>query len=815
MIRRHVPSGLPSWQSAALLAFVAAACILQTGCGGGSSGSSAAPSNPVVASIAVTPSSPTIAANATEQFAATAKDSSGNTIGGVTFTWASSAAGVATINSSGLATGVAVGTTQITASAQGVTSPGDTLTVTPVIATIAVTPSSPTITANATEQFTATAKDSSGNTIGGVTFTWASSAAGVATINSATGLATGVSAGTAQITAAAQGVTSAPDTLTVTATAVATSISFSALAAVNDLGLPLSAVTVSVLDQSGNLDSAATGSVTVALGANPAAATLSGTLQETVTSGKATFSNLVLDFPGAGYTLTASYSGVPTITSAAFTVLASHSNLLSVNPETTTPTDWTWTHTGASFPVTASTTGDLVLSTLVSQLDNQAPVPWAQQPQDTLAYSNLASAPYTVEVSAQDTTGATQVSTLTWVDCANTDTATSQPMAPTASTCANLTLPESGSADKFSGFADPTMRKDPATGLVWLGYSWPHVWNPGVGNGTDVVDLHVTYSSDNGVTWNTPTDLWVSQQTTDPSNGDTAYTSNEVLSILPGQVNGQTGETWFSAHLNYYVDQGSTIIDSLVPHSTMVLNWASTPTGLGSAPASQTVRFAAAGLSAGIPYDVNLTTVDPSLANCQQWAEPALYMKSGNLYMVLMCKYGTSPAQMLPGHNFYGVFETTPNLAVTPSLWTWQYNGQLAGTADAALLEGHQFFYELDLATRADGSIVAIVSPADDLPNPSDPTTAIQYTYGCQALLVKGLDKGNIGMALDANGQLEVLASITASDLGPANGDADSGACTYEPQASNGIVFVRVYSPDTRFPSTGYWVGLFNTYVMP
>ena len=58
-----------------------------------------------------------------------------------------------------------------------------------------------------------------------------------------------------------------------------------------------------------------------------------------------------------------------------------------------------------------------------------------------------------------------------------------------------------------------------------------------------------------------------------------------------------------------------------------------------------------------------------------------------------------------------------------------------------------------------------------------------------------------------------MLDSITASDLGPANGDADSGACTYEPQASNGIVFVGMYSPDTRFPSAGYWVSLFNTYV--
>jgi hypothetical protein len=729
MLKRYLLSGLSRGQSTALLSFLIAACVLLVGCGGGSSSSNPDPGAPVVASIAVTPAAPTIVAKATQQF-------------------------------------------------------------------------------------TATAKDSSGNTIGGVTFTWVSSAPGIAAINSSSGLAVGVSAGTTQITAAAQGITSPADILTVTAAPVPTSISFSAPATLNYLGLPLSAMSVSVLDQNGNLDTGATGTVTLALGANPTAATLAGSLQETVTNGVASFSNLTLDYPGVGYTLAASYAGLPTATSATFTVLASHSNLLSVSGETTTPSDW-WTHTSASFPVTSSTTGNLVISTLESQLDNEPAAPWAQEPQTTLAYSNLVSAPYTVAVSAQDQTGATQVSTLSWVDCANTDTASSQPMAPTSSTCANLTIPENASADKFSGFADPTMRKDPATGLVWLGYSWPHVWNPGTGNGTDVVDLHLSYSSDNGVTWNSPADLWASEQTTDPANGDTAYTSNEILNILPGQVNGQSAETWFSVHLNYYVDQGSTIIDSLVPHSTMVLNWAASPTALGNAPPSQTVRFAAAGLSAGIPYDVNLATLDSSLSKCQQWAEPALYMKSGNLYMVLLCKYGTSPAQMLPKYNFYGVFETVPNLTVPPSSWTWQYNGQLAGSADAALLEGHQFFYELDLAARADGSIVAVVSPADDLPNPSDPSVAIQYTYGCRALLVKGLDKDNIGMALDANGQLEVLASITASDLGPANGDADSGACTYEPLASNGIVFVRAYNPDTRFPSQGYWVGLFNTYVMP
>jgi hypothetical protein len=81
--------------------------------------------------------------------------------------------------------------------------------------------------------------------------------------------------------------------------------------------------------------------------------------------------------------------------------------------------------------------------------------------------------------------------------------------------------------------------------------------------------------------------------------------------------------------------------------------------------------------------------------------------------------------------------------------------------------------------------------------------------------LVQGLDKGNIGLATDSNGQLEVLASITASDVGPANNDSASGACTYDPQTSNGVVFVRQLSSDTRFPGLGFYASIYNTDVMP
>jgi uncharacterized protein YjdB len=150
------------------LSILAAVSVLLASC----SASKSSPT-PTVAVITVTPAPASIAMNATQQFTATAKDSSGSTISGVTFAWTSSAPTVATINSStGVASGVSAGTTQITASASGISSSADVLTVTaPVIATIAVTPASQVITVSSTQQFTATAKDSGGNTITGVTGT--------------------------------------------------------------------------------------------------------------------------------------------------------------------------------------------------------------------------------------------------------------------------------------------------------------------------------------------------------------------------------------------------------------------------------------------------------------------------------------------------------------------------------------------------------------------------------------------------------------------------------------------------------------------
>ena len=164
----------------------------------------------VLKSITVSPTSATISAGETQQFTATGHYSDNSTQNlTATATWTSSNSKEASI-STGLATGSTAGTVTITASSGGVSSPGVRLTVTaaPVtLQSIVVTPSSATISAGETQQFTATG-DYSDNSTQNLTAsaTWTSSNSKEASISA--GLATGVAAGTATITASQGGLSS-------------------------------------------------------------------------------------------------------------------------------------------------------------------------------------------------------------------------------------------------------------------------------------------------------------------------------------------------------------------------------------------------------------------------------------------------------------------------------------------------------------------------------------------------------------------------------------------------------------------------------
>lgn len=80
------------------------------------------------------------------------------------------------------------------------------------------------------------------------------------------------------------------------------------------------AVQVQIQDSNGALVTTANNAITVAIGNNVGGASLGGALTVTATQGVATFSNLTLNQPGSGYTLTATGTGLVGAVSSPFSV---------------------------------------------------------------------------------------------------------------------------------------------------------------------------------------------------------------------------------------------------------------------------------------------------------------------------------------------------------------------------------------------------------------------------------------------------------------------------------------------------------------
>ena len=168
---------------------------------GSASGSAVVTVTQSVASVEVSPPAETIAFGSTLQLTAEAFDENGHAVAGAEFTWESSDAAVATVDASGLVTGVAVGVATITASA-GEVAGSAVVTVMQPVASVEVSPSAETIGLGSTLQLTAEGFDENGHAVAGAEFTWESSDAAVATVD-ASGLVTGVAVGVATITASA------------------------------------------------------------------------------------------------------------------------------------------------------------------------------------------------------------------------------------------------------------------------------------------------------------------------------------------------------------------------------------------------------------------------------------------------------------------------------------------------------------------------------------------------------------------------------------------------------------------------------------
>ena len=215
------------------------------------------PAPVTLTSVTVAPAIASVDIGNTTQLTASPLDQNGAAFTGATTTFTSSDATIATVDNTGLVTGVSTGTATITAtSMSGTTTVTGTATVTvnpaPVLTSVTITPATASTTVTGSETLVATPLDQNGKAFVGATTTFSSSDPTIATVDN-TGLVTGVNAGTATITATSMSgntTVTSKATITVVTAPVITSLSGPTSATVGQT----ETVTVSALDpQNGSL----------------------------------------------------------------------------------------------------------------------------------------------------------------------------------------------------------------------------------------------------------------------------------------------------------------------------------------------------------------------------------------------------------------------------------------------------------------------------------------------------------------------------------------------------------------------------------
>jgi uncharacterized protein YjdB len=162
---------------------------------------------PVLTTVGISAPASNLAVGQTLQLTGTARDQTGATFA-ATLAWTSRNTSRATVSPSGLVTGVAPGSVTIAlAATAGTVTVADSVSLTVqaplVLTSVVVSGPASTVAPGGTLQLTVSPRDQNGSPIAGSIVTWSSNATGIAIVGAATGLVTGVAAGTANITALA------------------------------------------------------------------------------------------------------------------------------------------------------------------------------------------------------------------------------------------------------------------------------------------------------------------------------------------------------------------------------------------------------------------------------------------------------------------------------------------------------------------------------------------------------------------------------------------------------------------------------------
>lgn len=157
-----------------------------------------------VATVELSPTAFSLSVGESQEMAVTTRSAAGQVLNGRPRAFESTAPGVATVSAAGVVSAVATGEAEIIVTSEGKSAKA-TVTVQPAaVAAVQIAPMTLTLDLGATEQLTAVTRDALGNILLGRVVTWESTAPAVVSV-SEQGLVTGLSAGSAFVTAYSEG----------------------------------------------------------------------------------------------------------------------------------------------------------------------------------------------------------------------------------------------------------------------------------------------------------------------------------------------------------------------------------------------------------------------------------------------------------------------------------------------------------------------------------------------------------------------------------------------------------------------------------
>ena len=333
--------------------------------------------------------------------------------------------------------------------------------------------------------------------------------------------------------------------------------------------------------------------------------------------------------------------------------------------------------------------------------------------------------------------------------------------------CPTVTLtgdPEAtlgGNSAPFRGYGDPSLERDPATGAIWMSYSWLDVLvsSPGPPRVVDLgVRTHLARSDDGGQTFTFVRALNSTDQIVHPDTNAQGWTMHEVSTIAP------TAGGWEALWLNYFDPLGTTP-GGPDGHSDFYYarSLGDSPADLGDS-SEPWIDGYLTSPSFGVANDLSSI---PQLDDCATFTEPALLAYGGNTYLATNCVVIVNGVRAPDQERLVLLREDSGG---------YTYLGSLLDYADAQD-NGGERIEQADLSVAQNGAVLLIATPTKD----SQPNH-----LGCRVFEVTSLDSAQV--LRDGSGKATVLMSVTGD---PSDSEIGPGLCTYDAASATGLVFVE------------------------